>query len=494
MSNEKDAKDVTTTSYTYDVMMGRWKKIDSLLGGTETMRAAGTDLLPQHEGESDKAYDERLNRCTLNNIFVQTLDSMVGRPFAEPVQPTVPTELEPLMDDVDLQGDDVGCFSRAVFRNGLAKGFTHVLVEYPRLTPNPDGTPRTLADDRAQGVRPYWCHVAPENVFYAYAQVIDGQEVLTHVRIREDVCVRVGFADVVVERIRVLEPGFGFIYEKQKDTVNGKEVWKLVEQYETTVPFIPLATFYAGTRDALMLCRPPLDDLADLNIAHWQSQADQTAVLTVARFPILAGSGVSVEDGGKVVVGPNVAMMSTDPAGRFYYVEHSGAAINAGRQDLVDLEQRMAAFGAQFLTKRPGSDTATARALDSAESSSPLEDAVTRFEDFLQVVLFYTTEWMGVTLPDDAGVEMAEIGATPPGDPADLQALGQARSTKDLSRESYLDELQRRGVLSPDFDADEDLKLIEAEAASKPKPMPPPAVSEEQNPNVASPGEVPSAE
>ena len=69
----------------------------------------------------------------------------------------------------------------------------------------------------------------------------------------------------------------------------------------------------------------PLLDLAWLNIAHWQSSSDQRHVLTVARFPMLAGSGVP--ENTNVVVGPDRMLTTPNADGKFYYVEHTGAAI-----------------------------------------------------------------------------------------------------------------------------------------------------------------------
>src|SRR5690606_14578341 len=113
-----------------------------------------------------------------------------------------------------------------------------------------------------------------------------------------------------------------------------------------------------------------------------------------SRFPILACSGASGEDSDPVVVGPNKVLYNPDPQGRFYYVEHTGQAIAAGRTDLQDLEQQMASYGAEFLKRRPGNQTATARALDSAEASSDLQAMVGLFEDAVAHALDITADWM----------------------------------------------------------------------------------------------------
>lgn len=459
---DKKKDDPSSTSQAYDIMAPRWQKINALLGGTEAMRAAGQAYLPQHGNEKDVVYAERLASTTLLNMTELTLESWVGRPFSEPIilGEDVPAPIVELMEDVDLQGHNLQVFARSWFRDGLAKCFSHVMVEFPRPIAKPEGQPRTLADDRKENLRPYWVHIPPENIIFAHTEMVNGVETLTQVRIQEVVVTIDGFAEVITPRIRVITPGEVKIYEYKK-AKGGKVQWVLVESYTYDLPFIPLVTFYAA-REAPFLGKPPLTDLADLNISHWQSSSDQRAVLTVARFPILACSGG--KDDEKIVLGPNKWLFNPDPQGKFYYVEHTGAAIGAGREDMKALEEQMSQYGAEFLKKRPGDATATARALDSAEATSPLQDVTVRFEDALNTALAYTAQWLKlgqeggkVTVNKEFGPE--EINT------ADLDTLNKARDRRDISRSAYIDELQRRGVIDEEYDPEEDVEELNEETA-----------------------------
>ena len=64
-NREKDPKSPATTSAAYDTMAPRWHLIETLLGGTEAMRAAGETYLPRHSEETDKGYEERLSAAVL---------------------------------------------------------------------------------------------------------------------------------------------------------------------------------------------------------------------------------------------------------------------------------------------------------------------------------------------------------------------------------------------------------------------------------------------
>jgi hypothetical protein len=444
-------------------MLPMWTKIQTLLDGTDSMRAAGTEYLPQHPEESDDAYSERLAKATLLNMLKMTLDSWVGKPFSAPIKfgDDIPKELIDLTANIDLQGNDLNVFGRNWFRDGVGKAFSHVLVEFPRPQPRADGQPRTLEDDRRDKLRPYWVHIRPENVLFASREFRNGVEHVTSVRILEHHTTLQGFEEVTVCRIREITPGYVKIYEEIKDKKTKKVVWKVVDEYPYDLPYIPLVTFYADRED-FMRGTPPLNDLADLNVSHWQGRADQTSVLTVARFPILAVSGAVTDD--KMVVGPNAWLHCPDAAGRFYYVEHSGKAINAGRTDLMDLEETMAEYGATFLKKRPGGASATARALDTAETTSPLQDMAIRFQSALARAMQFTADWLKIKAEVGTWSVNLDFGIDA-SDAPHLTSLSEARKNKDISRTRYTKELQRMGVLDEDYDSEADLKLLDAEAA-----------------------------
>jgi hypothetical protein len=438
--------------------------IKSVMGGTDAMRQAAETLLPKYPMETATAYNNRLKMNVFLNMFDMTLNSLVSRPFGTPIKvgEDVPKEIVEFLDDVNMQGDSLDRFCRNWFKDGLAKGLSHVLVEFPE-TASKDGL-RTLKDDMDEKVRPYLVHIPPENVIFAWAQVENGKEVLKHVRIFEAVTEMVEFSEVFIEQIRVLEPGNVKIYRK-----NDKKKWVIHREFSTTLDFIPLVTFYADRQD-FMLSKPPLKDLADLNIRHWQSMSDQIAVLTVARFPMLAASGVGAED--KVTVGPNVLLSNNDTAGRFYYVEHSGKAIEAGRKELEDLEEKMASYGATFLRQKTGNHSATARALDSAEVSSSLEDMAFGFEDSLNTAMYYVALWMkknnGGTFQLKKNFNLSQKSESA------LTALLEARKLGDLSREEYLKALVLLEVLPPDFDIAANLTKRMSEKPMLPPGLPPP--------------------
>jgi len=480
MANQEP--NVATTSLAYQVMEPEWHKMSTLLAGTSAMREAGEDFLPMHEHESQTSYDERLACNVLFNVADLTLRTWVGKPFAASVQYTEDflSDLEPWMDDIDLQGNNLDVFARDVFGQGVSHALTHVLVDYPDVQFFPG---RSKQDDKDENVRPYCVHIRPEDLIFAESQRINGKETLTHVRIKELATYRSGWEEVVEERVKVMD--LVTLYEDPyteeplADPITvvkvdiwryntDSEEWELYESWYMDIDVIPLVTFYSD-RTGFMTGKSPLLDLADLNIRHWQSFSDQIAILTVTRFPMLACSGGDDEEGGnKLVVGPKEWLFASDPSAKFYYVEHRGAAIKAGEEDLMRLEERMKSYGAEFMKKSPDRQTASARNLDSSEATSPLQDVVYRFNDALTQIMWLMAHWIGKDL---TGTAFLPTDFTAP-EASTLQTLLETWKEGGLSDSSYLKELQRRSLLDEHFDFEKNQRQLNAQAEANAEAQP----------------------
>lgn len=446
-------EDPSTTSGAYERMAPRIDLVNALMGGTEAMRAAGETYLPREQAESDANYRSRLGRAVLLNYFQRTVESLVGKPFSKPIQleSDVPPELVKLSENIDRLGNHTNVFARRWFRDGLVKGLSHVMVEFPNTVEQPVVT---LEDEKNAANNPYFIHIPPEDVLAAYGTIENGVEKLTHVRIRECEVVREGFEEYTIERVRVLEPGTWVLWRRVQKR------WEIENQGKTTLDVIPLVTFYAERED-FMVARPPLTDLANVNIAHWQSASDQRNILTVARFPMLAMSGAT-DDESKVVIGPRQLLSSINPDSKYYYVEHTGKAIESGRTDLEDLKSDMAILGVELLQKS-GSVTATAKAIDSAENISMLQDMTLRFSDALEQAYGLLARWLNIkagggslTVNSNFGLKLNQE--------ADLATIQKARETREISHQHYITELKRRSVLADDFDVEADQKLLDEES------------------------------
>ncbi len=432
-----------------------WQLIRDLMGGTRTMRAAGEDWLPQELSEEEDTtgalYEARLNRTILFNGLRRSIDSMTGTVFRTPLTlaDNTPEQLVEWSKDIDLQGHDIGTFSRKVFRDALSVGMSHIYVDYPRGSDDS----KTKADDKATGSRPYWIHVPAERLIGWRSENRDGRQVLTEARIRETVMEPDGeWGEKAVSQVRVLRPGNFVVYRQSGKT------WDQFEEGETSLDYIPLVTIYTG-QTGFMAAEPPLMDLAWLNSMHWQSSSDQRHILHAARVPILSFMGFSDEECKSVTIGPLTGIRSTNTDSKVEFVEHSGAAIDAGRQDLIDLKDEMAVMGLDLLVrKQTGNRTATEIAVKAAQAESALGAAAQSFKDGLETAYKFTSDYVGIS--DDTTVALDAALNLPTIDEADLKLLWEMRSAGEMSRETFYAELRRRGRIDEDVTAESETKRL----------------------------------
>lgn len=458
----------------YGQMELRWDLPASLWGGTYEMRKKGQKYLPPDEKESGAAYTSRLNRSFLFNGFKKTVNTMVGKVFSKPIimKDDNPQELKDWAESVDSEGRRLDLFAEDVFRESLKWGLCHVFVDMPKMPAN-----ATLADEKAMNAKPYWNKVIPQHLIGWQSIRIGAVDVLTSIRIWEEYTESDGdYGEKTIQRIREVTRTEYKIWElRPVVTATGKKTgrddWQMVETGPMTLGYIPLFTVYTQ-REGFMIGSPPLEDLCWINVAHWQSSSDQRHILHVARVPILFGSGLG-DSADKIIVGPN-RMIAGPENSNLQYVEHTGKAIESGREDLKDLESQMKIMGLELLLPNTsgGGQTATAKSLDYADVNSPLQFMALALQDALERGLQITADWMKVGPAGSLKVN-TDYGITLR-DAADVQALIQARIAGEISDETFWTELKRRNILSEDFDPVKEKSLIKKEteaAAAEAKAM-----------------------
>ena len=436
----------------------QWPVIDALLAGTPAMRAAGEQLMPKWPAETRESHQTRVDTATLFPAFKRTVNVMASKPFSK--SPTigddVPEDVRALLDDVDLEGRNLQAFAAPMMREVMSYGYCGVLVEFPR------SAAKTQAEEQAAGARPYWVWIKHDQLLGWRMESQNGKRQLVMLRVAETAEKKDGdYGTETVERVRVLTPGAWEIWEK------GADGFAKVEEGATSLDFIPYVPFVAD-REATMIGAPPLLDLAYLNVKHWQSQSDQDTILHVARVPILFAKGF--DDQSQIVVGGSGAVRTENKDADMKFVEHTGAAIKAGKESLADLEQQMIQTGAELLVAQPGSRTATEDANDAEANKCELQRIAESFEDSLNLALYYTARWK----KQEAGGHVSlykDFVANSLSD-ASSEVLIKMQAQGVITKKTLILEQQRRGTLSPTIDADDELEAVELEGPAPGKPDP----------------------
>lgn len=402
-----DAQGVDDEHSQFEVMKPWLELVDDLRQGTARLREMHDRYLPKFADEKPDNYKRRWGQATLYDAFEDTVGMLTGKVFGKPpildedVPPAIAgTDTEPgLQENIDLEGNHFQVFAQSLFKNGLRSGLCHLLVD---STPLPAGA-GTKAEKTRAGHRPYWVMYQARQVFAWRYRIEGGRPVLDQVRIREEVEEPDGeFGTTHMEQIRVLEIGRYRIFRRPQG-----EAWREIPEGEeggggpmngydgNPLAYIPMVTFYADEDNGFMTAIPPLLDLAYQNIRHFQKQSDYDNCMTIACFPIFCATGI-LTDEMKIVLSPFTVCKSSNENAKFFYAEHSGAALAAARQDLQDLKEDMAKYGLRMLMPRTGqTPTATAEAINEAKTNSQLEVAALRLKDVLETALDYTARWLG---------------------------------------------------------------------------------------------------
>jgi Domain of unknown function (DUF4055) len=462
---------IDTPKALYNILKPKWDKIDILMEGTDAMRAAGTTYLPQEEEESSAAYSARLNRSFLLEVLEPTIDNCVGRVFREPIiVDNVSGEVEEWLDNVNLSGMNLNEFFRDIFKSTIAHGITHVLVDYPTI--NESNRPISKEDENNLKLRPYLRHITAPELIYWKSDRVDGVEKLVEVRIKEQKEISVGYGDVYIDVIRVLRPNDYEVWEYREND-NKKKEWILTESGEISLGEIPLISIYAK-RKGFMNTTPPFMGFASKNIEQWQKASDLSNILHFACTPFLFYQGLDQEEieakqKKPVGIGVSRAQYSRNPNADVKWIDHSGASIKAGEEHHSKLVEQMAALGMGLFLKRPGGETATAKAIDKSETDSKLTAWALSLQKGIKNTILMMAKWRGLEVDPTVSVN-TDFGIK--SDVAFITELLKMRQANQISHETFLHECKRRGLLSDEFEYAVEQERILTESNNYPTPGP----------------------
>jgi hypothetical protein len=428
----------------------------ALMSGTEGMRRAGKTYLPKFVAESPEDYHARLSSSWLFNGMRKTVKDMTGRVFSKSIEITEGSErLKGFADNINMQGQDLSTFASDVFKDAFVPGISYIMVDAPRR----DGE-TTRSQAATLGLRPYMVHLRAEDILGFKTGLFGNVLALSMLRIMESVTEddpKDPFSQINVDQVRVLSRE-GSAVSVEIYRKNNKDEWLVVDEYQTNAEEITVIPFYAQ-RTGFFMGEPVLEDLADVNIAHWQSQSDQRHILHFARVPILFASGRGEDE--PLIISASQAVTSRDTDAKLSWVEHSGAAIGAGRTDLKDLEYQMQALGLQLLVA--SNETATGAVLDSAKETSTLSMMADNLKDALEQALTWMAFYAGLPEQDITVVVNKDFGVMPL-TAQEVHVMQQDVALGLLSKEAYYEERKRRGFLRPDLDTENDMDRVTEEA------------------------------
>ena len=445
----------TRTRAVMDMVKG-WEIMKAVTNGTEYLRDNSEAFLPLEPREDYTAYLSRVNRAVFSPYTQRLIRAATGLIMRKPITLIGDSYwTDVFAKDVDGCGSDLDEYARRVLICSLTYGQSHILVDYPA----PTGA-LSLAEERAQNRRPYWIEIDPTNIYGWRLDREVNYGSLIQVRIAEKAVIPSGeFGEQVFDQVRVIEPGKFSIYRKvspKKDLINLEDTsyagnfdgpenekdYELVDSGEFSLGEVPLVSIYSGKTDTLT-SKPPLLDIAYLNLAHFQRQADLIHSLHVASQPMLVLEGWD-DQTKDMSISVNYAM-ATQPGNKVYYVEPASSAFEAQTNEIQELQLQMATLGISTLSQQKFvAESADARRLDRVDTNSMLSMVSLELEQKLQKVFNLSANYLGIEPPEvkisrDFDIERL-IGQ-------DITALTSLFDQKVIDREEFRDILVQGEVL-----------------------------------------------
>jgi len=432
-----------------------------LMGNTDGMLLKKAEYLPQGAGEENDDYEARVSSAYLFNGFKRAVRTLSGKPFTKPIKRTdTPKEINDVLDNVDLRGNRVEVWARSLFQDLLIDGIAYIFIDFPQVfdQSRPAGT-LTRKDLKEKLIRPYWVKISADELIGWRVSFEGGIPSITQIRVRETRMAEVGrYGTTTEEFVRVIEPGRWWLLQQDKKT-RAEVVVDFGVYGLPYIPIVPVAVSDAG----YMRAEPPMKDLAEINLAHFRSTADQRHILHIVRVPILFGSGIPNDDE-ELIISPNTAMVTDAANARLGWVEHGGAAIGAGDKDLENLRLQMAEAALELLVPKSGNLSATAVSVNAAESVSDMQAAAISLSSALNHANRITWDWMPAKSgPGPGRIDVHSDFAFSMRDVQEMQIMMQARIARDVARKYFVGALDRRGMFGPDFDIEENDRLLAAE-------------------------------
>ena len=447
--------------------MKGWEIMTAVTNGTEYLRENSETSLPLEPREDYSAYLARVNRAVFSPYTQRLIRAAAGLILRKPISVEGdPYWTEVFNKNVDGCGSDVDEYARRQAICALTYGHCHTLVDFPAPT-----DARTLAEERALNRRPYWIEVEPKNIYGWRLDRDSNYGSWIQVRIAEKAVVPDGdFGEKVYDQVRVIEPGRYRVYrqDEQEKQLQGSAAYpgsydqtttaggqyEIVEQGSYGLEDIPLITVYANKVET-MCSRPPLLDIAYLNLAHFQRQADLIHSLHIASQPMLVMEGWD-DQTKDMAISVNYAM-ATQPGNKVYYVEPASSAFEAQSAEVQELQQQMSSLGISTLSQQKHvAESADARRLDRIDTNSMLAMVSMDLESGLQKSYNLAANYLGIEPPEvkisrDFDLQRL-IGQ-------DITAMGQLLENEVIDREEFREMLVQGEILPKAAESSDDVKV-----------------------------------
>lgn len=441
-----------------------WRTIRDCIAGQRRIKEQTTIYLPmpnaldQSKQNKDR-YTLYLERAVFYNVTGRTHAALIGEVFDKDAKIHLPPELQPLERSLGF-GLTLQQQARRTLSDVLALGRAGLFADYPRTTG--EVSRQQILNGE---VKPIIRHYAPENILNWDVTDVNGELVLSYIILREiDLTPlsisRLQSGNRIKERLRVLRLENGVFRVEVYPPVERGATFNLSLGPEETytpvdsrgVPFDRiLFTFVGAENNDEFADKPPMLDLANLNVAHYRNSADyeESSYLVGQPTPVISGLTQQwVEDvlSGQILLGSRAAIPL--PAGAtadLLQPEPNTMPFEA----MGHKEEQMARIGARLVSERGVQRTLGEVEEVEAAETSILGNVTRNVNQGYQQVLEWSALFVGAAANEiefELNTDFSFAGMSA----QDRQQLIAEWQSGGISFEEYRMNLRRGGILLDD--------------------------------------------
>lgn len=411
--------------------------------GSQSITSAG-----QLTTEGTAAYNKMLALAYFYGATGRTVDGLTGLIFSKEMIAELPSVVEYLKTNVDSKGNSLRTLAKTAAIESFISPRSGFLVARPST---PEGASKL--DEEQLNLRPKILHYQFESIINWDYEVINNEEKLSLLVLKESVSKRDGFKIESVDQYRVLELIEG-IYHQSLYDCDGELIEEAAPviingQQSNEIPFYEISVGTEG--------KSVINDLVDANFHHYQVFADYACKNHYSSFIIWYETGA--DSGNNMMIGNGVKWSNPQPEATFGVLQPDGNA-DSLRLALKDTEERMAALGAEQLKPRvSGAESAEAKSLDQVAQNSTTGNIAITVSEALTKAINFASRWMG-------GSEDTEFSLNTDYNPTGMNPMMVTAQlalvqSGEISSQTFYENLQKGEIASSTRTFDEERDLIE---------------------------------
>lgn len=354
--------------------------------------------------ENIERYKSYVQRAVWYGVTAHTLDGMIGQIYLIDPVVKLPKQLSDVMlKDADGQGLSLVQLTKRASRNTVGYGRAGLLADYPPTT-----GATTKAQLEAGDIRPILTVYSPWNIINWRTKKRGVKTVLSLVVLQESLndLADDGFAIEVQEKYRVLRleniNGIDqytvetYVFDGDNDSQGANEKFTPTDSKGKPFDTIPF-TFIGSENNDEAVDKPPMYDIASLNIAHYRNSADYEESAYMCGQPTAVAIGVSEQWLTDVLKG-SITLGSRGgialPVGAS--VELIQASPNNLPGEAMKLkEEQMVSLGAKLIMPGRVSKTATEKISDTSSEQSILTNVANNVSAAFEFALGFCARFIG---------------------------------------------------------------------------------------------------